>query len=124
MVQSGGRAVGVVAGVLGALMIAGGVTKLAGVPHHVAASFALWGLPRWFRLLVGSFEALGGVLLLFPGARPIGCLILSTITVGALWTHAANGEWLQLMPAGLCLSLFLFIFKRNAAQAIRLLGAL
>ena len=106
---------------LGVAMIAGGVTKLVG-PAPIVASFARWGLPAWFRLLVGTFEVIGGVLLALPATIPIGGVILATIMVGALWTHAANGEWTQTAPSGLMLLLFLAILTRNRARAIQLLG--
>ncbi len=121
MSQAGGRAMGGLAVLLGVTLIGGGLTKLAGEPHQVA-SFAMWGLPGWFRLLVGSFEVLGGIALVVPGWRPVGSLVLATIMVGALWTHAAMGEWLHLFPAGVLLVLLLLIFRSNKRQAIRLLG--
>lgn len=95
--------------------------KLAGQSSQVAA-FAAWGLPAWFRALVGTFEMLGGVLLMTPATSPAGSLILATIMVGALWAHAANGEWGQLAPVLFLLTLFLTIFRRNRARAVQLIG--
>ena len=66
-----GRLVAVLAGVLGVVMIAGGTAKLAGEAHQVAG-FVSWGLPPWFRALVGTFEVVGGLLLLLPPTTPIG----------------------------------------------------
>jgi len=43
--------------------------------------------------------------------------------VGALWTHAAQGEWANLAPVGVLLALFLLIFQRNRWRAVRLLGS-
>ena len=42
--------------------------------------------------------------------------------VGALWAHAANGEWPHLLPVTILLTLFLTIFRANRAQALRLFG--
>ena len=95
--------------------------KLAGQPGQVAA-FAGWGLPAWFRALVGTFEVLGGALLIVPTTTPLGSLILSTIMVGAVWAHAANGEWPHMVPAFVLLTVFLTIFRTNRARAMRLLG--
>ncbi len=120
MPESRGRVMAGFTLLLGLVMIAGGLAKLVGEPHQVAG-FAAWGLPGWFRLLVGTFEVLGGLLLLIPGSTPIGALVLSTIMVGAVWTHFANGEWLHSIPPGVLLTLFVLIFKRNVPQAIRLL---
>jgi uncharacterized membrane protein YphA (DoxX/SURF4 family) len=116
-----GRAARVLAPLLGLMLIVGGATKLAGEPHQVAG-FLVWGLPTWFRMLVGTFEIIGGVLLLVPAARPVGSLILSTIMVGALWTHVVWQEWSQLVLVTVILTLLLGIFQQTRSRAIRLLG--
>jgi uncharacterized membrane protein YphA (DoxX/SURF4 family) len=122
MAQSASRGFGILAAVLGIVMIGGGVAKLAGEPHQVAM-FARVGLPTWFLALVGTFEMIGGILLAAPPSTPAGSVILSTIMVGALWAHAAKGEWVELIPVGVLLALFLLIFQRSRARAIQLLGA-
>jgi uncharacterized membrane protein YphA (DoxX/SURF4 family) len=121
MAKSANRTMSVVATVLGLMMAVSGLTKLTGESHQVAM-FAMVGLPNWFLALVGTFEVIGGILLLVPAATPIGSLILSTIMVGALWTHAAHGEWINLLPVGVLLTLFLLIFRRNQSRAAQLLG--
>jgi uncharacterized membrane protein YphA (DoxX/SURF4 family) len=121
MAQSTGRGIGILAAVLGVMLIGSGVSKLIAEPHQVAM-FAQIGLPHWFLALVGTFEVIGGVLLATPASRPAGSLILSTIMVGALWAHAAQGEWVNLVPVSVLLVLFLLIFQRNRSQAIQLLG--
>ena len=115
------RIVTVLAPALGLMMLVGGTLKLVGEPHQVAA-FATWGLPAWFRALVGTFEVLGGALLAIPATRPVGSLVLGTIMVGALWAHAANGQWAQLVPPLVLLTLYLTIFRSNRSQTVRLLG--
>ena len=122
MAQSTNRGIGILSAVLGMVMIGSGVSKLAGESHQVAM-FAQVGLPSWFLALVGTFEVIGGILLAIPLSTPAGSLILSTIMVGALWAHAANGEWAELIPASILLALFLLIFRRNRPRAIQLLGA-
>ena len=121
MTHTRSRAVAGLATLLGVVMIGGGAVKLMAVPSQVAA-FTGWGLPAWFRGLVGTFEILGGVLLIVSATRPVGSLILSTIMVGALWAHAANGEWPHLVPVVILLTLFLTIFRVNRPEALRLLG--
>ena len=106
---------------LGVAMIAGGTAKLVG-PAPIVESFVKWGLPDWFRVLVGTFELIGGVLLALPATIPIGGVILATIMVGAVWTHAAHGEWSQTLPSGVLLVLFLTILTRTRTRAIQLLG--
>jgi len=111
----------VLSALLGVAMIGGGTMKLVGQAAQVAA-FSAWGLPAWFRALVGTFEVVGGVLLIVPATTPIGSLILATIMMGALWAHAAAGEWTHLVPVIVLLTLFLAIFRQNRARAVQLLG--
>ncbi len=108
---------------IGVAMIVGGLMKLARAASQTA-SFAAWGLPPWFRDLVGTFEVLGGVLVLIPATIPLGTMVLATIMVGALWTHAAHREWLHLVPAAALLALLATIFRHSRARALRLLGAM
>jgi putative oxidoreductase len=121
MIGSRHRALSAVAVVLGVAMIGSGLSKLAGESHQVT-SFALWGLPPWFRALVGTFEIVGALLLIVRATRPIGSLVLSTIMVGAVWLHLAHGELAHLVPAGVLLTLFLTIFWNTRSSAVRLLG--
>jgi uncharacterized membrane protein YphA (DoxX/SURF4 family) len=106
---------------LGVAMIGGGAMKLGGQSAQVAA-FGAMGLPAWFRVLVGTFEGLGGLLVIAPATTPAGSLILSTILVGALWAHAAQGEWAHAIPVVVLLTLFLTIFRLNRGRAVALLG--
>jgi uncharacterized membrane protein YphA (DoxX/SURF4 family) len=121
MAQSSSRGVGILAAILGVMLIGSGLSKLAGESHQVVM-FAQIGLPRWFLALVGTFEVIGGILLAAAASRPAGSLILSTIMIGALWAHAAQREWVNLLPVSVLLVLLLLIFQRNRSQAIRLLS--
>lgn len=121
MAGTGGRTARVVGTVLGVLLMGSGIAKLAGESHQVT-SFLAWGLPTWFRYLVGTFEIIGGALLAVPATAPIGSLILSTIMVGALWTHAVNHDALHIAPAAVLLPVTLWLFQQNRSRAIRLLG--
>jgi uncharacterized membrane protein YphA (DoxX/SURF4 family) len=121
MTRTAGPGVKGLAALLGVVLTGSGLTKLIGESHQ-AAMFAVVGLPVWFRLLVGTFEIIGGILLALPVSAPVGSLILSTIMVGALWTHAVQGEWGQLVPVSALLALLLLIFRRNQTRAIQLLG--
>jgi uncharacterized membrane protein YphA (DoxX/SURF4 family) len=121
MNQTRKRAVRALAMLLGVAMIGGGAMKLIGQPGQVTA-FAAWGLPPWFRALVGTFEVLGGSLLIVPATTPAGSLILSTIMVGAAWVHAAYREWPHELPVIVLLTLFLTIFRLELPQGLRLPG--
>ena len=52
------RTVRILAPVLGMALFASGVSKLAGQAGQVM-QFVGWGLPHWFLLLTGTFEAAG-----------------------------------------------------------------
>jgi uncharacterized membrane protein YphA (DoxX/SURF4 family) len=121
MTQSRSRIIVGLAALLGVAMIGGGTMKLIGQADQVAL-FANWGLPTWFLTLVGTFEVLGGILLIVPATTPAGSLILSTIMVGALWGHVVHYDWLHLVPVVVFLTLFLTIFRTNRARAVQLLG--
>ncbi len=121
MTKTSSRIFPALSALLGVVMIGGGTMKLVGQAAQVAA-FTTWGLPAWFRALVGTFEVLGGALLVVPMTTPAGSLILATIMVGAFWAHAANGEWPQLVPVSVLLTLFLAIFRRNRGRAVQQLG--
>lgn len=117
------RIAAAVAILLGLAMIGGGAMKLVGQSDQVAAFNGL-GLPAWFRVLVGTFEVVGGVLVIVPSTIPAGTLILSTILIGALWAHVAHGEWAHAIPVIVLLTSFLAIFLANRGRAIQLLGGL
>lgn len=121
MTQSRSRIIVDLAALLGVAMIGGGLAKLVGQATQVE-QFASWGLPVWFRALVGTFEVIGGILLIVPLTTPAGSLILSTIMVGAAWGHMVHNDWWHLIPSLVLLILFLTIFRRNRAQAVLLLG--
>jgi uncharacterized membrane protein YphA (DoxX/SURF4 family) len=123
MTHSRSRIVVGLAALLGVAMIGGGTMKLIGQADQVA-QFANWGLPTWFRTLVGTFEVLGGILLIVPATTPAGSLILSTIMVGAIWGHLVHYDWVHLIPSAVLLTLFLTIFQRNRAQVLHLLGGI
>jgi len=65
---------------------------------------------------------IGGILLLVPATTPVGSFILSTIMVGALWTHAAQRQWVDMVPVMVLLALFLAVFRSNRSRAVQLLG--
>ena len=115
------RWIRVVAVLLGLALCAGGASKLASQSTQVT-HFIGWGLPHWFLMLVGTFEVIGGILLALPASRPAGSLILSTIMVGALWTHVVHAEWVEIAPVVLVFALLMAIFRATRARAIRLLG--
>jgi putative oxidoreductase len=121
MARSGSRTMSIITMVLGVVMSISGITKLIGEAHQVAM-FTLVGLPHWFLMLVGTFELVGGILLLVPRTTPVGSLILATIMIGALWAHVAQGEWVSLVPVTVLLTVFLLVFRSSRTRAVQLLG--
>jgi len=121
MARSGSRTMSIITMVLGVVMSISGITKLIGEAHQVAM-FTLVGLPHWFLMLVGTFELVGGILLLVPRTTPVGSLILATIMIGALWAHVAQGEWVSLVPVTVLLTVFLHVFRSSRTRAVQLLG--
>jgi uncharacterized membrane protein YphA (DoxX/SURF4 family) len=80
-----------VSGLLAVLYLFAGGTKLAGIPLHVE-HFAQWGYPDWFRLVVGAWEALFGVLLLVPALAWYAAGALALDMLGAVYTEAFRGD--------------------------------
>ena len=68
-----------------AFVSAGGM-KLAGAPQFVEL-FEQIGAGQWFRLLTGTLEVVGGLLVLVPRTAVWGALLLAAVMVGALLTH-------------------------------------
>lgn len=83
----------VLSGLLGALFVMSGGSKLAGVQQHVD-NFARWGYPDWFRLVVGALEVVAAALLFARRFAFFGALALVIVMAGATYTHLfrATGE--------------------------------
>lgn len=76
---------------LGVVFLFAGVTKLAGSAMHVQ-HFAEWGYPQGFRLFVGAWETLFGLLLLVPRAAFYAAVALSAGMGGAIYTELFRGD--------------------------------
>ena len=78
----------------------GGWFVLVGVMKFLdpvwARSFARWGYPDGFYLVIGVLEAVGGIGLLVPRLTTYAALLLMTIMAGAVLTHLMHGEWQRL----------------------------
>lgn len=81
----------IVSGLLGAVFVASGLSKLLGAQVHVE-HFAHWGYPDWFRIAVGVAETIGGGLLFAPSLAVYGACGLAVVMGGAIYTHLANQE--------------------------------
>jgi uncharacterized membrane protein YphA (DoxX/SURF4 family) len=76
-----------------------GITKLEG-PSAVrwAERLANWGYPVYASYVIGVFEILGGLGVLIPRWRRAAAAILVALMLGALGTHAIQGEFPRLIP--------------------------
>lgn len=83
----------VLSGLMAALYLMSGGTKLAGMPPH-AENFARWGWPDWLPVVIGTVEIASAVALLIPRAAFFGACTLILIMLGATYTHLfrATGE--------------------------------
>ena len=93
--------------VLGAIYIVSSTGKFGEMGE---AMFAEWGYASWFAKLIGGFELLGGLALFIPKATRWAALGLTSIMLGAVYTHLANGEGiaavLPMVMAGLLMLLY------------------
>ncbi len=55
-------------------------------------SFAEWGYPAWFRILVGVGEVGGGAALLIPPVAMYGAVVVAAIMLGAVGTLLLDGR--------------------------------
>jgi uncharacterized membrane protein YphA (DoxX/SURF4 family) len=86
-------------GVLFATVALVGIFLVSGISMYsdtspMADRFLFWGYPVWFRLMVGTSEILGAVLLAIPRSAFYGASLLGIVMAGALFTHIRHGEWL------------------------------
>ena len=86
------KAAQVLSVILAGVYLIVGFAQIAGVAG-VAESFAQWGYPAWFRILIGALELLGGGLLLLPKASPLAAVGLMVVMAGAMYTHAVSGQY-------------------------------
>jgi putative oxidoreductase len=76
-----------------------GISKLEGASAmRWTERFAQWGYPANAQYLIGVFEILGGLGVLIPRWRRAAAAILVALMIGALSTHAVQGEFPRLIP--------------------------
>jgi len=92
--------------VLAAIFLFSGASKIAGSQFSIE-SFARWGYPDWFRVLVGALEVTGAFGLAGRATSPAAAAGLALLMAGAAVTHLrAPGEAaLALLPAALAIVL-------------------
>jgi putative oxidoreductase len=96
-----------------------GLTKLPGDGFWVR-DFRRWGYPGWFRVAVGAAELAAFALLLVPRLAACGAALFALVMLGAIYTHAANGESSRLPFNFLLLALSVAVaFARRPAPLRR-----
>jgi putative oxidoreductase len=107
----------ILTGLLSALYLFSGGTKLIGMQMHVE-HFAQWGYPQWFRLFVGAWEVTSAVLLLIPRASFYGAALLVLAMIGALYTELFRGQpAMAITPAILLGLVSLIAYLRRPPRA-------
>lgn len=102
--------------VLAVLFVAVGWGKLISRPELVI-SFARYGYPNHFYLLVGAMESLGAILLVLPRLPSYGATLLVAVMLGAITTHLLHGEFRNaLVPAVLVVLLTVIGVMRRPAS--------
>lgn len=84
----------VLAVLLALAYLAAAAGKLTGAANQM---FAHWGYPAWFATLIGVLELAGAIGLLIPKTTRYAVLGLTVIMFGAVYTHLANHEGLQVL---------------------------
>jgi putative oxidoreductase len=87
--RAGRMAVWVLSGLLAAMFMFAGMTKLLGAEGDIR-DFAAWRYPDWFRLVIGAIEVVSAVLLLIPRAGYLGAAGISGILLWAGYTFVVR----------------------------------
>ena len=57
-----------------------------------ARAFRAWHYPRWFRVAVGVWEVIAGVLVLIPRSARFGAVMIIIVMIGGMLTHVYWGH--------------------------------
>ena len=95
-----------------------GVAKFA--DPSWARSFARWGYPDGFYMVIGALEAAGGLALLVPRLTSYVAALLGVIMIGASLTHWLHGEMARVTPPLMYLAVLVVVGVGRWRSAIRL----
>lgn len=87
--------------------IAAAAGKLRG---SAISMFAHWGYPAWFATVIGVLELLGAIGLLIPKTLRFAIIGLTVIMFGAVYTHLANNEGIQVLRPAIFLAVLWAIY--------------
>jgi uncharacterized membrane protein YphA (DoxX/SURF4 family) len=101
----------IVSGLLGALFVFAGASKLFVDPAAAAAQFEAFGLPPGMAILIGVSELAGGIALLVPRLAGLAAAGLTIIMLGAVYSHATHDPLPQTIPALVVGALCLYVVR-------------
>jgi putative oxidoreductase len=77
---------------LAVLFLVVGVPKILGGQNHWVRAFQMFGYPVWFRIVVGTVETLGAILLLVPATSLYAAAGLALLMIGATYSQLVVGQ--------------------------------
>jgi uncharacterized membrane protein YphA (DoxX/SURF4 family) len=91
-----------------------GFAMVSGV-EKIVQEFALFGLPAWFRITIGSLEILGGILLLLPAFTGAASFGLSILMIGGFACHVMFTSPIQALPplAFFAILTYIYLTRKN-----------
>lgn len=98
----------IVKSLLALFMLAGGISKLMGVPH-VLESFTILGLPSWFGYFIGCCEIVGAIGLFIAPLSTLAASGLAVIMMGAAYFHLFYTPPVDALRAIIALVMCVFI---------------
>ncbi|MNV75743.1 hypothetical protein D3C71_1690570 [compost metagenome] len=107
----------------GAVFLAAGGAKLAGVPMMVAI-FDQIGAGQWFRILTGVVEVAGGIAIMVPVTAAFGAVLLAATMVCAVLTHLVliGGSPLPAIVLLVITSTVAWLHRRTLSDFVRHVG--
>src|SRR5919199_1735090 len=94
---------------LAALFLIVGVPKILGGQNHWVRAFEMFGYPVWFRIVVGTVETLGAILLLVPVTTIYAACGLALLMIGATYSQLAVGQPASAVPPALLFFVLLYV---------------
>ena len=95
-----------------------GVAKFA--DPSWARSFARWGYPDGFYMVIGALEAAGGFALLVPRLTSYTAVLLGVIMISASLTHWVHGEMARVTPPLMSLAVLIVVGAGRWRSAVRI----
>ena len=115
---AGEVAVWVVTAMLVLMFMRAGLAKFSDTSGW-ARAFETWGLPVWFRILIGVVEVVAAALLILPRTAPYGAMLIVAVMLGGMGTHIAVGQARHMMSEVTPMTFALIVFFARRPQWAR-----